>query len=356
MWGLEVVQHLASGAGLAIDHLHRAGEPAREDHLIAFGRGAHRVFQRHAGGMHPRGFTYFSRRAVDCAIGEHVGDVDSVLATIGDHADSAGQRQLADDNLLGGAGLGIDLLDAVIGHIGHEDAILVVDRKIVERRLELRDHLLRAGFRIDPDQLAECGIHDPQVALGIEIDGRRNLETICDDAQLGLVDVHLGDLALEPQRTVQLIVRSELESVEAAHLLHDHARRLDAFDVDLVQRIPKEHGGGVKPAVVAVGERVDSGQTGSELLDRAITFARIQVAGEKAGPGHGAVGRKRNVIGHAFGRRHYNFGGPVIAVDLIERRARDAAREQTPRLVHSEPVHAMKGRAGNQLGDFICLR
>src|SRR5882757_10952360 len=108
-------------------------------------------------------------------------------------------------------------------HVGDEDAILVVDRKVIERGLELRDHLLGAGFRIDPHQLAERGIHHPQIALGIEIDRARNLEAVGDHRQLGLVDIDLGDLALEPQRTIQQVVRPEFETVEAAHLFHDLA-------------------------------------------------------------------------------------------------------------------------------------
>src|ERR1700710_1083234 len=32
---LEAVHHLPGLAGLAVDHLHRAGEPARQDHLVA---------------------------------------------------------------------------------------------------------------------------------------------------------------------------------------------------------------------------------------------------------------------------------------------------------------------------------
>ena len=106
--------------------------------------------------MHAGRFGDLAGRAVDGAIGKDVGDVDGVFAPIGDDADAAGQRQLADDDLLGGAGLRIDLLDAVVGHVGDEDAVLVVDREIVERGLELGDHLLRAGLRVDPHQLRQA--------------------------------------------------------------------------------------------------------------------------------------------------------------------------------------------------------
>jgi hypothetical protein len=157
---LETVQHLARRAGLAIDHLHRAGKPAGQDHVVALGGSTHRVFQRYADGVHPRGFRDFAGCTIDGAVGEHVGDVDGILAAIGDDADAARKRQLADYDLFGGAGLGIDFLDTIIRHVGDVNAILVVDRKIVERRLELRDRLLRAGFRIDPNQLA--GLRRPR--------------------------------------------------------------------------------------------------------------------------------------------------------------------------------------------------
>ena len=79
----------------------------------------------------------------------------------------------------------------IIRHVGDEDAILVVDRNVIERGLELRDHLLGAGFRIDPHQLAERGIDHLQIALGVEIDRGGNLEAVGDHRQLGLVDIDL---------------------------------------------------------------------------------------------------------------------------------------------------------------------
>lgn len=89
---LEVVQHLKRLVGLAVDHLHRAGEPARQQHEVAFGGGAHRIFEHGAVRMHARRLAHGTAVAVDCAIGEHVGDVDRVPAAVGDHADAAGQR------------------------------------------------------------------------------------------------------------------------------------------------------------------------------------------------------------------------------------------------------------------------
>jgi hypothetical protein len=41
--------------------------------------------------------------------------------------------------------------------------------------------------------------HYPQIALGIQIDGGRNLEAVGDHRQFGLVDMDLDDLAFEPQ-------------------------------------------------------------------------------------------------------------------------------------------------------------
>src|SRR4051812_8403407 len=71
--------------------------------------------------------------APSTAIGEYIGDVDGVLAGVGNHGNASGQRQLADDDLFGCAGFGIDLLDPVVRHVGHKDLVLVVDRQIVER-------------------------------------------------------------------------------------------------------------------------------------------------------------------------------------------------------------------------------
>ena len=294
--------------------------------------------------------------AVDGAVGEHVGDVDGILSPVGDDADAAGQRQLADNQLLGSAGFRIDLLNAVVGHVGDEDAVLVVDREIVERGLELGYHLLGAALRIDPHQLAERGVDHKEIALGIEIDRGRNLEAVGDHGEFGLVDVDLRDLALEPQRAVQHVVGSEFEAVEAAHLLHDLARRFDAFDVDLIERVAEEHLRRIQPSVLAEGERVDAGQAGGEFLHRAVALARIEIAGEEGRPGHGAVGRKRNVVGHAFRGGDRNLRRAVVAIDLVERGARDAAGEQAPGLVDSQPVYAMKRRSRNQLGNLVGLR
>ncbi len=102
--------------------------------------------------------------------------------------------------------------------------------------------------------------------MEIEIDRGRNLETVGDHGEFGLVDVDLDDLALEPQRAVELVVRAELEAVQAAHLLHDLARRFDALDVDLVERVAEEHLRRVKPAVLAERERVDAGQAEASFL------------------------------------------------------------------------------------------
>ena len=98
---LEVVQHVARLAALAVDYLNRAGEPARQQHRVALGGRAHRIFQRHPVGMHAGDFRHFPARAIDGAIGKDVGDIDGVLAAVGDDADAARQRQLADDDLLG---------------------------------------------------------------------------------------------------------------------------------------------------------------------------------------------------------------------------------------------------------------
>ena len=62
--------------------LHRAGEPARQQHVVALGGGAHRIFQRHAVGMHAAHFGDFAGGAIDGAIGEHVGDIDGVFAAV----------------------------------------------------------------------------------------------------------------------------------------------------------------------------------------------------------------------------------------------------------------------------------
>src|SRR4029079_2213917 len=51
-----------------------------------------------------------------------------------------------------------------------------------------------------------------------------------------------------------------------------------------------------------------------------------------------------------------NLRRAVIAIDLVERGARDAAGEEAPGLVDPEPVHAMKRRSRNQLGNLVGLR
>jgi len=68
------------------------------------------------------------------------------------------------------------------------------------------------------------------------------------------------------------------------------------------------------------------------------------------------VGRKRDVVRHAFGRGYRDLGDTTIAIDFVERRTRDAAGEQAPGLVDPEPVNAVKRRAGDQSCHLICLR
>jgi hypothetical protein len=98
--------------------------------------------------------------------------------------------------------------------------------------------------------------------------------------------------------------------------------------VSIVERIAQEHLRRVEPAVLAIGQRVDAGQPRGKLLERAVALAGVEIAGEKAGPGHGAVGGKRNVIGHAFRPCYGDLCGAGRAVDLVERGAGDAAGEQ----------------------------
>ena len=307
--------------------------------------------------MHACGFADLSGRAVDRAISEDVGDIDRVLAVVADDADAAGQRKLADDDLFRRAGLGIDFLNTVVGHVGDEDVVAAVDGEIVKCGLELGRNFFRAALRIDFHELTEGGVHHPEIAFGIEVHGGRHLEAFGDDGEIALVHIDLHDLSLEPERAIQQTIGTELESVQSAHLLHDLARRFRAFDVDFVKRIAKENLGGVEPSVLAEGERIDSRQAGSELLDRAVAFARIQIAGEEAGPCHGAVRRKRDVVGHAaVGGGDRNLRGAGCAIHFVKRRARDAAGEQPSALVDAKPMHAMEGRARHQPGHLIGLR
>src|SRR5712671_1852242 len=82
----------------------------------------------------------------------------------------------------------------------------------------------------------------------------------------------------------------------------------------------------------------------------------VEVAGEKSGPRHGAVGRECDVVGHAFRGGYRDLRSAVVAIGFVECCPRDAAGEQAPGLVDPEPMHAVKRRAGDQWGDFIGLR
>src|SRR5207244_7277212 len=62
------------------------------------------------------------------------------------------------------------------------------------------------------------------------------------------------------------------------------------------------------------------------------------------------------VVGHAFRRRDRDLRRTAVAIDLVQRRACDAAGEQSSGLVDAEAMDAMKRRAGNEFGDLICLR
>src|SRR6266567_793525 len=112
----------------------------------------------------------------------------------------------------------------------------------------------------------------------------------------------------------------------------------------------------IEPSVLTERQRVDSGQAGRELLDRPVALARIEIAGEESGPGHGAVGRERDVVGHALRGGNRNLRRAGVAVDLVQRGAGDAAGEQPSGLVDPQSVHAVKCRAGNEFCNLIGLR
>ncbi len=111
--------------------------------------------------MHAGGLGDIAAGAIDGAVGEHVGDIDGVFSSVGDDADAAGQRQFARYYLPRRAGLGIDLLDAIVGHVGDEDAILGVDREVIgdglscatssSRRLDRPHQLAGRGHQIAPE-------------------------------------------------------------------------------------------------------------------------------------------------------------------------------------------------------------
>ena len=107
-------------------------------------------------------------------------------------------RQLALDHGAHLAGGGIDVIDAVIDHVGDEQPIARIDRQIVDRRLDRGDQRLLAAAGLHPHHLAQRRVDDIEIALGIEIDRRRHLEAVGHRRDGGLVDVDLDHLALEP--------------------------------------------------------------------------------------------------------------------------------------------------------------
>ena len=257
------------------------------------------------------------------------------------------------------ARLGVDAVDAVVGHVGDEQPVARIDRQIVDRRLHRGDQRLLPRTGLHPHHLAQRGVDDVEIAFGIEVDGGRHLEAAGHRRHGALVDIDLDHLPLEPERPVEHAVGAELEAVQPAHAFHHLARRLgcgvgrrvrlERRCVDLPKRVAQEHLGREQPAVLGEGQRVDAGQASGELPDRLVRLgSRMDDAGQERSPRHGAVGAERDIVGHAFGRRHHGFDLAGLDLHLVERLADDAAGEELVVAIEAQPVHTVEMRTGHQ--------
>jgi hypothetical protein len=100
------------------------------------------------------------------------------------------------------------------------------------------------------------------------------------------------------------------------------------------------------------GRTYDSEPSAFQSSAIVATAAREEIAGQESGPGHGAVGGECDVVGHSDRSGDCNLGGTARDVDLVERRARDAAGKQMAGLVDRKPVHAVERRARDEPCDL----
>src|SRR5262249_55439534 len=149
---------------------------------------------------------------------EHVGHVHDVLAVLGDDGDVGRYRELALDDGTPRARLLVDQIDAVVGHRRDEQPATRIEGEIVEAGLHRGDQLLGLAGKAHAPNAAGSGVDDIDIVtvLRIDVGGGGDLEARGDDLDGAGLEVDLDDLALEPDRPVEVaVVLVDLEAVQA---------------------------------------------------------------------------------------------------------------------------------------------
>ena len=279
------------------------------------------------------------------------------MAVLAGHGDVSGNgKAAARHHLAQGAGFDIDLLDAVVGHVGDKHAVVSADGDVVQRAGELGDLGLAAGLDIDGEQLAALrGDHIEHVP-GVELGGGRGLEAVGDHGDRAGIGVDLDHLVLEPQWAVEHAVGSRREAVEPADRAGDGAGWFDAFGVKLPHPVALEDLTEEQAfAVAAEGDGIGPGHVLGQHRDRAVADTAADEAGRDRGPDDLAAGAKSHVIGHALRRLFDDANGPGVDIDAVEGLADHAAGIELARRRELDAVDTLEGGALDQFGDRLRL-
>ncbi len=311
--------------------------------------------------MHADHVLHRAGLAVDRAIAEDVGDVDRVLAVLGDDGEVGGNGELALDDGPVRPGLLVDQVDAVVGHRGDEQPAAQIEGEVVEPGLHRGHQLLGLAGEAHAPDAAGAGVDDIDVVavLRIDVGRRRDPEALGDHLDAAGLEVDLDDLALEPERAVEeAVVLVDLEAVQAAHLLGDAAQlgareRLEVglvgvLEVDLVERVAEEDLGDEQPAVLAEGQRVRTAHAVGDLDGLAVGPADVDLAQQEGRPRHGAVLGEGDVVGHAHRRVDEAVDLARIDLHAIDGLADHRAGEKLVVLVEGKAVDAVEPRARHQ--------
>src|SRR5690606_31172658 len=102
--------------------------------------------------------------------------------------------------------------------------------------------------------MARFRVHGMKLMLRVEVHGRRGGEAFRDDFERCRIHIDAGDLFLEPERSIELAIRVEVEAVESTHPFHDLAGRVCACGIKFIKRITKENLCGEEATIFSPGK------------------------------------------------------------------------------------------------------
>ena len=206
-----------------------------------------------------------------------------------------------------------------------------------------------------PD-ITQLVVDRDQVALAIDLHGRRRTDAFGDNCVDAGGDVDRDELVRPEQRRVEAPVGSEIETVQAPLAFADQACGLRAKRIDFPQlivgraRLREE-----QAAILGEGDRIGARRVGDEDLMCAVGPEAVNAA--DGGPSDDPRRRRAlradgDVVALAVRRAVRDVNATGGRIDLVERLAEEARAVQSAFCVERQSLHAVHDRTGHKRGDL----